>query len=83
MLTPIIPGNTQAEVLGLPRVVTAKQLAAAIQVAESTIYEWVHQGYIPHVRLGRCVRFNLGEVQAWFDQHAKPGRHHRIPAVEV
>jgi excisionase family DNA binding protein len=57
----------------LPSLVTARQLAAATQIAESAIYEWVHMEYIPHVRLCRCVRFNLVEVQAWLQQHAKPG----------
>jgi excisionase family DNA binding protein len=67
----------------LPTLVTAKQLAVATQIAESTIYQWVHLGYIPHIRLGRCVRFNLVEVQAWLQQHTRTGRKERKIAVEV
>jgi excisionase family DNA binding protein len=57
----------------LPTFVTAHQIAEAIGCADSTIYLWVQQGYIPHVRLGRCVRFSLREVQEWLAQAAKPG----------
>jgi excisionase family DNA binding protein len=67
----------------LPTHATAKQLPATFQVTESTIYEWVHLGYIPHIRLGCCVRFNLAEVQAWLQEHTKPGRTRRVPEVEV
>jgi len=72
-------GGTSA----LPTHFTAKQLSATLQIAESTIYEWVHLGYIPHIRLGRCVRFNLAEVQTWLQEHTKPGRTRRVPEVEV
>jgi len=74
MTTPatVTPGHVRTFLAGkrreaqtLPTLVTAKQLAAATQIAESTIYQWVHMGYIPHTRLGRRVRFDLAEVQAW------------------
>ncbi len=67
----------------LPTHFTVKQLSATLQIAESTIYEWVHLGYIPHIRLGRCVRFNLAEVQTWLQEHTKPGRTRRVREVEV
>jgi excisionase family DNA binding protein len=69
---PTIVPPTATEIL--PTFVTAQQLSQAVACAESTIYLWVQQGYIPHVRLGRCVRFNLRDVQEWLAQAAKPGR---------
>jgi excisionase family DNA binding protein len=71
-LTPTTTPPTAPDVL--PQFVTAQQIAQATGCANSTIYLWVQQGYIPHVRLGRCVRFNLRDVQEWLAQAAKPGR---------
>jgi excisionase family DNA binding protein len=62
---------------------TVAELSAATKIARSTIYEWVHQGYIPHVKVGGCVRFVPSSVKAWLDQLAHPGRTRRVPAVEV
>jgi excisionase family DNA binding protein len=59
------------------------ELCAALGIARSTAYDWVHQEFIPHVKLGGCVRFLPSAVQAWLDQQAKPGRVRRIPEVSV
>lgn len=47
---------------GNPQVMTAEQLADALQVNKATIYEWVKTGQIPFFQVGRFVRFNLREV---------------------
>jgi excisionase family DNA binding protein len=62
---------------------TVGELSGATKIAKSTIYEWVQQEYIPHIKVGGCIRFRPGEVMAWLDQHAKPGRTRRVPEVEV
>ena len=41
---------------------TAEQLAAALQVHKATVYEWVKSKAIPYYQSGRFVRFNLQEV---------------------
>ena len=41
---------------------TAEQLAKALQVNKATVYEWVKSKTIPYYQAGRFVRFNLGEV---------------------
>jgi excisionase family DNA binding protein len=47
------------------------ELEALIRIPRGTLYCWVHQRAIPHVRLGpRLVRFRLSEVVAWLDQRA-------------
>jgi excisionase family DNA binding protein len=62
---------------------TVAELCSATKISKSTIYEWVHEEYIPHIKVGGCVRFRPSEVQAWLQQHAKPGRLRRVPAIEV
>ena len=34
-------------------------------VAVSTIYAWAAAGRIPHIRLGKVVRFPEGELERW------------------
>jgi excisionase family DNA binding protein len=41
---------------------TAEQLAEALQVHKATVYEWVKAKTIPFYQAGRFVRFNLQEV---------------------
>jgi excisionase family DNA binding protein len=62
---------------------TVAELAAVTKIARSTWYQWIHEGRVPHIKIGDCVRFDEAEVNAWLRQHAKPGRLQRVPAVEV
>jgi excisionase family DNA binding protein len=62
---------------------TVAELAAATKIAKSTWYQWIHDGRVPHLRIGDCVRFDAAEVEAWLRQHAKPGRLTRAPEVRV
>jgi len=47
---------------GHTALLTAEQLAEALQVNKATIYERVKQKTIPCYHVGRFVRFNLQEV---------------------
>jgi excisionase family DNA binding protein len=49
-------GNGSASLL------TAEQLAKALQVNKATVYEWVKSKAIPYYQAGRFIRFNLTEV---------------------
>jgi len=43
-----------------------KDLSQYLNVPIGTLYFWVNQKQIPHIRLGaRCVRFDLSEIQNW------------------
>jgi len=54
-----MPGVPGAELLG---------------VEKSTIYQWTHQGFIPHVKLGKLVRFREADVMKWLDGKSEAGR---------
>jgi len=47
------------------RLVTVGELAEFLQVPESWVYSHTAANDIPHVRVGRYVRFRLGEVMKW------------------
>lgn len=42
--------NTLSELLSIPRM---------------TLYSWAEQRAIPHYKLGRLIRFDMAEVEAW------------------
>ena len=57
------------------------QVAAWLHVKESTIRKWVHYGYIPHVKVGRCVRFMESEIEKWLQERAEKGRSSMTPEI--
>ena len=38
-------------------------LAGRLQVKRSTLYAWAEQGSIPHLKLGRLLRFDPDEIE--------------------
>ncbi len=40
-------------------------LAERLLVKRSTLYAWAEQGKIPHLKLGRLLRFDPDEIEAW------------------
>lgn len=48
-------------------------LAERLLIKRSTLYAWAAQGTIPHLKLGRLLRFDPDEIDAWLqDQRRKP-----------
>lgn len=56
------------------RLLTVDEVATWLQVKPRTIYQWVHEGYIPVVKLGALVRFDQASVGAWLKKREVPGR---------
>ena len=81
MLTEWMEGNMTN--VAIEQLMTAKELAQVTRLALSTIYQKVHEGHIPCVKIGGAVRFSPSAIQAWLDQQAKPGRSTRVPEVQV
>lgn len=46
---------------------TAEQVAEMLQVPKSWVYEAARDRRIPHVKLGRCVRFEHEALDAWLE----------------
>ncbi len=34
------------------------------------IYKWVHEGRIPHVKIGHALRFQPKRIEAWVEEQA-------------
>jgi prophage regulatory protein len=58
----------------MTKLLTPQQIADVLGVQKSTIYQWTHQGYIPHVKLGKLVRFREKAVMEWVEKRSEPGR---------
>jgi excisionase family DNA binding protein len=58
----------------MERLMTAKQVSELIEVKPSTVYQWVHLGLIPYIKIGKCVRFKKDELFRWIDKNHRRER---------
>jgi excisionase family DNA binding protein len=56
------------------RLVDATAVADRLGVPVSWVRETTRSDAIPHVRLGRYVRYDLADVEAWLETCKQPGR---------
>ena len=49
---------------GIEPLLSVKELARALNVPVSWVYSGTRTGRLPHLKLGKYVRFRLGEVLA-------------------
>ena len=59
------------------RLLNASEIADLLGVKKSTIYQWTHQGFIPHVKIGKLVRFKVDVVMKWLNNMETEGRKNR------
>jgi excisionase family DNA binding protein len=62
------------------RLLDAGEVAELLAVPERWVREHARGGLLPHVRLGRYVRFDRADVLAWVDEQKAGGaawRKHR------
>lgn len=57
----------------MTRLLTAAEVAELLQVPATWVYEAARRGAIPHVKLGRYVRFDEAEVERWWRERAEAG----------
>ena len=69
--------------LTMENLLTPQEIADVLGVSKSTIYQWTHQEFIPHVKLGRFVRFRQSQVEKWLAQREIKGRKSRPPNIDI
>jgi len=68
----------------MDKLLTAQEIATYLGVQPSTIYQWTHQGYIPHIKLGKFVRFKENDVEKWVEGKNEVGRSsQKIPMNDI
>ncbi len=50
------------------RLLTCEEVAPMLGVQPATVREWVRAGTIPHVRIGRSIRFSEPALEAWVER---------------
>jgi len=48
-----------------PLLLTAREAAQRLSLGKSTVYELANAGHIPHVRVGRSIRFPVKAIDEW------------------
>jgi excisionase family DNA binding protein len=66
------PGG-QALSSGPARLLDAEEIAAYIGMTTDWVYREVRAGRLPHIRLGRYVRFRRESIDAWLDASERGG----------
>jgi excisionase family DNA binding protein len=56
------------------KLLDAGEVAERLNVPVSWVRESTRSGAMPHIRLGRYVRFEAQAVDAWLEQCKQPGR---------
>lgn len=54
------------------QLISVGELAKRLSVPPVTVYAWARRGQIPYYKVGKCVRFDETEIQAWL-QNCKQG----------
>lgn len=47
------------------RLLVAEEVAEMLRVRPATVLDWARRGAIPHLRVGRSVRFSEPELRRW------------------
>jgi excisionase family DNA binding protein len=65
------------------RLLTVDQVASRLQVKPRTVYHWVHEQYIPSIKLGSLIRFDQNSIATWVKKRETVGRISRRLELDV
>lgn len=58
--------------LGPRRLLTVAEVASILRCSKQAVYSWVEFGRVPHVKLGRLVRFRPEDVEEFLERNSRP-----------
>jgi len=61
----------------MENLLTVQELSKKLGLSKSTIYNYVHRSIIPHVKLGKAVRFTPSVIEKWLKKFNVKGRNNR------
>ena len=65
------------------RFISVKAIAEYLDLKVDTIYAWVYQKKIPYVKIGRCVKFDLQEIEDWLNKKKAEKRPTNIAIIVI
>ena len=57
-----------------PLLIDAKDAAALLAIGTRKLWSLTNSGQIPHVRIGRLIRYAPADLQAWIAAHTHRGQ---------
>ena len=54
---------------------TVDELCQLLKVSSNTVYYWASRSEIPHIKVGKHLRFNQNEVLAYFANKTRSANH--------
>ena len=64
--------------LPVDEVMNYRGLSAYLKFAQGTLRHWVMQGKIPHIKIGRSVRFDKKQIDAWLEENKEKQRRRQV-----
>lgn len=59
----------------MDRLLTARKVAALLNLELATVYKWTSQGRIPHIKLSaRAIRFSEAAIMQWLQNKTFDGK---------
>ena len=58
----------------MQKLLSVQEMADYLGVKTSTIYQYTHQGFIPHIKLGKNIRFRESVILKWLEKRSVAGR---------
>ena len=52
---------------------TATQTAESLAISPRKLWAMTQSGEVPHIRLGRCVRYSVDDLRFWIDAQKEGG----------
>jgi PTS system nitrogen regulatory IIA component len=65
------PDDTPEEAMEDDELLTVVEVARWLRITPRTVYRFVHHAQLPHIRVGRGLRFKRADVEAWLRRHAE------------
>jgi excisionase family DNA binding protein len=67
----LLKENRSIEEKTLPRLLMAQDVAAALNMGLSTVYQLVERGELPSIRIGRSVRIRPEDLEKFIESKAQ------------
>jgi excisionase family DNA binding protein len=69
----ITPETSMATIEQFQLAFRPKDAAHALGISPRMLWQLTRDGKIPHIRLGRCIRYPIKDLQAWMSQQQEGG----------
>jgi excisionase family DNA binding protein len=79
----VVAASPESSTIPASRLMTVGDVAARLQVKPRTVYQWVHERYIPSIKLGALIRFDQASIATWVKKRETVGRITRRLQVDV